>query len=217
VQLGAGRARELVYDCCGASVGESEGCNVADSHVHDENKKKLNGYVKTIDLRKIDPRKRERVYGLDCEMIYTTHGFELARVSLVKHTGETRYDSYVLPKGRVLDYNTKFSGITADSLQNCKKTFNQVQNDLVKLISSKSILIGHSLESDLIALRLLHSNVVDTSVVFPHKNPDYKRALRNITQTYLGVTIQSQEREGHDPTEDAVACIKIMRKKIEDR
>ena len=30
MQLGAGRARELVYDCCGASVGESEGCNVAD-------------------------------------------------------------------------------------------------------------------------------------------------------------------------------------------
>jgi len=211
-RLGAGRSREFVYDCCGASVGESEGCNVADSHVHDENKNKLNGYVKTIDLRK-----KERVYGLDCEMIYTTQGFELARVSLVKHTGEIRYDTCVQPKGRVLDYNTKFSGITVDSLRNCKKTFNQVQNDLVNLISSKSILIGHSLESDLIALRLLHSNVVDTSVVFPHKNPDYKKALRTITQMYLGVTIQSQEREGHDPTEDAVACIKIMRKKVEEK
>jgi len=150
-------------------------------------------------------------------MIYTTQGFELARVSLVKHTGEIRYDTCVQPKGRVLDYNTKFSGITVDSLRNCKKTFNQVQNDLVNLISSKSILIGHSLESDLIALRLLHSNVVDTSVVFPHKNPDYKKALRTITQMYLGVTIQSQEREGHDPTEDAVACIKIMRKKVEEK
>ena len=59
--------------------------------------------------------------------------------------------------------------------------------------SSETILIGHSLESDLKVLKLVHSKVVDTSVVFPHKlGPPLKRALRTLAAEHLKRIIQAR-------------------------
>lgn len=74
-------------------------------------------------------------------------------------------------------------------------------------------MLGHSLESDLRALRLLHATVVDTSVVFPHnKGPPFKRALRMLVQEHLRRIIQDSA-EGHDSKEDALACLDLMKMK----
>lgn len=60
------------------------------------------------------------------------------------------------------------------------------------MFSEKTILVGHSLESDFKALRLLHDTVVDTSVMFPHKNGyPQKRALKNLCSEYLRKIIQN--------------------------
>ncbi len=60
------------------------------------------------------------------------------------------------------------------------------------MFSSRTILIGHSLESDLKALKLLHQSVVDTSVVFPHKmGRPYKRALKGLAAEFLKRIIQN--------------------------
>lgn len=67
----------------------------------------------------------------------------------------------------------------------------QAQERLFELVNSNSILIGHSLESDLKAMRLVHHKVVDTSVVFPHRlGPPYKRALKTIASEVLQLIIQ---------------------------
>lgn len=56
-------------------------------------------------------------------------------------------------------------------------------------------MIGHSLESDLKAMRLVHQRVVDTSVVFPHRlGPPYKRALKTIASEILQLIIQEDSR-----------------------
>jgi len=67
-----------------------------------------------------------------------------------------------------------------------------VQAVLLSKFSAETILIGHSLESDFKALKLLHSTVIDTSVVFPHKlGKPYKRALRALAADFLKRIIQN--------------------------
>ena len=67
-----------------------------------------------------------------------------------------------------------------------------MQAQLLFKIEAKDIMIGHSLESDLRAVKMLHSVVVDTAVVFPHKmGPPYKRALRTLAVEQIQRIIQN--------------------------
>ena len=62
---------------------------------------------------------------------------------------------------------------------------------MFELVNAETILIGHSLESDLKAMRLVHKNCVDTSVVFPHKmGPPHKKALKTLASDILKKIIQ---------------------------
>lgn len=86
----------------------------------------------------------------------------------------------------------RFSGITEESMKDVTTTLLDVQATLLTMFSEKTILVGHSLESDFKALRLLHDTVVDTSVMFPHKNGyPQKRALKNLCSEYLRKIIQN--------------------------
>lgn len=116
---------------------------------------------------------------------------ELTRVSVVDHTFKSIYETMVKPTNPILDYNTKFSGITAADLQGVTTTLQAVQKHLLKLFSSETILVGHSLESDLKALKLIHNTVVDTAEVFPHRRGlPFKRALRTLVAEHLLKIIQ---------------------------
>lgn len=85
----------------------------------------------------------------------------------------------------------RYSGITEKLLENETRTIRDVQAVLLSMFHSKTILIGHSLESDLKALKLIHHNVVDTSVLFPHKQgPPKKRALKTLCIENLKRIIQ---------------------------
>lgn len=89
----------------------------------------------------------------------------------------------------------RFSGITEEDMKNVTTTILDVQATLLTMFSDKTILVGHSLESDFKALRLLHDTVVDTSVMFPHKNGyPQKRALKNLCSEYLRKIIQNDSR-----------------------
>lgn len=48
----------------------------------------------------------------------------------------------------------RFSGVTQDDLENTTITLRDVQAVLLSMFSAESILIGHSLESDLFALKV---------------------------------------------------------------
>lgn len=94
------------------------------------------------------------VFALDCEMCYTTEGPELTRVTVVSSECKTVYETLVKPDNPILDHNTRFSGITEDDLENVKTTIRDVQAVLLSKFSDKTILIGHSFDSDLRALRV---------------------------------------------------------------
>ncbi len=100
-----------------------------------------------------------QVYGLDCEMVYTVWGVEVARISLVNEHNEHALDVFVQPTNRLIDCNTRFSGITPAMIGAGACTFEQARQRMFELVDADTILIGHSLESDLCALRLVHDKV----------------------------------------------------------
>nr|XP_045011467.1 RNA exonuclease 1 homolog [Jaculus jaculus] len=203
------------YTCCSAPVGVS-GCQVARQHVQDGRKDDLRGFVATSGRRSREPRELAHagIYALDCEMSYTTVGLELTRVTVVDTELRVLYDTFVRPDNDIVDYNTKFSGVTEADLALTETRLRDVQAALLSLFSADTILIGHSLESDLLALKLIHRRVVDTAVLFPHRRGlPYKRSLRSLISQFLGQEIQASGA-GHDPSEDAGACMRLVMWKI---
>ncbi|XP_071583546.1 RNA exonuclease 1 homolog isoform X1 [Heliangelus exortis] len=205
---------ETHYSCCSGAVG-SPGCQVAKQHVHDGRKESLDGFVKTFE-KLPTTEGYPGIYALDCEMCYTKQGLELTRVTVINSDLKVVYDTFVKPDTKVIDYNTRFSGVTEEDLQNTSITLRDVQAVLLNMFSADTILIGHSLESDLFALKLIHGTVVDTAIVFPHRlGLPYKRALRTLMADYLKRIIQDNV-EGHDSSEDARACMELMVWKIKE-
>jgi len=201
-----------VFYCCSQS-SDSSGCQVGKVHVTDVlDYNDMRGFVSTMER----VGQEGRVFALDCEMCNTTQGNELTRVTVIDHTGEVCYESLVKPHNPIIDYNTRFSGIKAEDLEGVNTSILQVQAALLNKFAARDILIGHSLESDLKALKMLHSTVVDTSVVFPHKmGPPYKRALKFLAADHLKRIIQ-QDEGGHDSKEDALACLDLMKFKVKE-
>ena len=155
------------------------------------------------------------MFALDCEMVVTTEGYELARISLINEMFECILDSLVKPTNPVLDYVTKFSGIDAEMLEDVTTTLEDVQEQVKKLLPACCILVGHSLENDFKALGLCHPYVIDTSLLFtPHATPFCKPKLRTLVKKLLDKEIQTGS-SGHCSTEDATACMKLAQLKLE--
>lgn len=154
------------------------------------------------------------VYAMDCEMCFTLQGLELARVTLVNLYGVVVYDTLVKPSSEIIDYNTKFSGITEEDMRNVTKTLPEVQNDLLQnFIFAETILMGHGLGNDLRALRLIHENVVDTSVMFPHYlGLPYRNGLKTLARKVLNRKIQE---ETHNSVEDAQVVVDLVVRKAQ--
>lgn len=205
---------EARYQCC-TQDGTSDGCCVAPSHVYEYvDFEHLKGYVTTLPA---DPQAEVYgVYSLDCEMCYTTNGLDLTRVTVINSACKVVYETLVRPLHPIIDYNTRYSGITEEQMCHVKTTLLDVQATLLTMFSSKTILVGHSLESDFKALKLIHDTVIDTSVLFPHKmGPPFKRALRNLSTDYLRKIIQNSV-EGHDSAEDAMVCMELLQYKLKE-
>ncbi|KAL6952796.1 Small RNA degrading nuclease 5 [Sarracenia purpurea var. burkii] len=89
-----------------------------------------------------------------------------------------------------------------------------IQEDFLKLVYRETILVGHSLENDLLALRISHSLVIDTAVLYKHhRGGSHKIALRVLTRKFLSREIQESE-SGHDSIEDARASLELALLKI---
>ena len=92
-----------------------------------------------------------------------------------------------------------------------------IQDRVLSLLTPDAVLIGHSLDSDLAALKLSHPSVVDTSIIYPHpRGPPAKSSLKFLTQRYLNREIQQGHgSKGHNSIEDAKACLDLVRQKCE--
>lgn len=202
-----------VYECCGGIVGgETDPCEVSKHHVFYLKDPTEMHYVlpfqKTSEIFG-ENKNSFKAIGIDCEMGFTTRGFELLRITAVDFfSGEDVVDILVRPKGDVIDLNTKWSGIA--EIKDEAMYFEDLINLLGEIIDSNTILIGHGLENDMNSMRLIHNKIVDTAVLYPrHKtSPTFRFPLKYLTFKYLGRTIQSGE---HDSSEDSLAAIDVVK------
>eukprot|EP00035_Acanthoeca_spectabilis_P039631 m.63852 g.63852 ORF g.63852 m.63852 type:complete len:596 (+) comp9685_c1_seq1:181-1968(+) len=160
----------------------------------------------------------ERMFAVDCEMVLTEHGQELARCSVVDDTYTTLYDKMVLPESPIVDYVTKYSGITPELLEGVTTRLSDVQRELQELLGSDAVLVGHSLENDLRVLKLVHPWVIDTAVAFGGaRTGSMKHGLKHLAQRCLGKDIQaSTAGGGHNSVEDARTAMELVHKLLKD-
>ena len=176
------------------------------------------GIAKDEDIEKGSVTNGRSILAMDCEMCRVEGGeMALTRISLVEWDGNVLLDELVKPDKPIIDYLTPFSGITPAKLENVTTSLLDIQNEVLRKLTPKHILIGHSLNSDLMALKITHPFVVDTSILYPHpRGPPLKSSLKWLAQKYLGREIQKGHgNQGHDSIEDARACLDLVKMKCE--
>lgn len=147
-----------VYGCCQALVGDANGCETRDWHVF-EGFKKGDPVPRYAKLQNANSAVFKAV-ALDAEMFYTVGGYEVSRVTAVDFfTEATLIDVLVHPRyAPVLDYNTKWSGVSAESYESGQLPvlqFEEMKGRLAGIIGEETIMIGHSLDNDLRVLEVL--------------------------------------------------------------
>lgn len=204
------------YTCCSQSSEESQGCCVSNHHVFKlEDSELLAGVVPFAPTPSRKTNDTLFAAGIDCEMGYTTFGLELIRVTVVDwKSRKVVLDRTVYPYGGIIDLNTRFSGVHSlkDGIKIGDKveptiTFKEARDLIFNYISSSTVIIGHGLENDLNAMRLVHKRVVDTALRYPTFKPMYRISLKQLAFKYLSRTIQDGE---HDSSEDAITAMDIV-------
>ncbi|KAL1731028.1 hypothetical protein EV714DRAFT_283738 [Schizophyllum commune] len=208
--------RARVRTCCAKTDSESGGCTTGAHVFYDTDPVVLHARhpFSFLPPRAAPQRTALDVIALDCEMIYTTGGMRVARVSLIDGAGATIFDDFVkMDEGvKVLDYNTRFSGIRPEHLERATHDLAGIRERLHALMDADSILVGHALENDLKTLRIIHHRCVDTALLFPHgSGAPYRKALRDLAREHLGVVIQQSTTAGHSSAEDASVTLDLVR------
>lgn len=202
------------YPCCGESVSSTSilrlGCKTHSRHVfRGETMHDLCSISPFMSTDFIDGE--ENVFALDCEMAFTSKGYEMIRLTIVDFfTSNELFDEIVKPIGEVIDLNSDFSGVHEID-ENKALSFAEVMGRVLipQLINKNSILIGHGLENDLAVMRLVHLKVIDTAVMYSRGK--YKTSLKNLAFEHLSEKIQNGE---HDSSQDAIATMNVVKKKL---
>ncbi|XP_019359396.1 PREDICTED: apoptosis-enhancing nuclease-like [Gavialis gangeticus] len=155
---------------------------------------------------------------IDCEMVGTGPGgklSELARCTVVSYNGDVVYDKYIRPELPIVDYRTRWSGITKRHLQNATP-FKAAQREVLQILKGK-IVVGHAIHNDFQALKYFHpkEQTRDTSRIpllnqkagFPLKA---SVSLKSLAQQLLHTKIQVGRR-GHSSVEDAQTSMELYR------
>jgi len=231
--------RERKYRCCGESMGDSSGCTHSENHVFKISEVKRLAAILNFEKT---PENLERVSDrpvcIDGEMGYTVYGLELIRLTATSWpTGAPLFDVLVRPMGPILDLNSRYSGVwpkdmatalpwsdsTPDEItvEGAKSKLRIVPSPaaarslLFSHLSPATPLIGHGLENDLNAIRMIHPVIIDTALLYPHKaGLPYRNGLKALMSTHLNRHIQvvvDGKMEGHDSKEDANAAGDLVR------
>lgn len=175
------------------------------------------GWEVTKRIKKSKAMKSNGMISVDCEMVLCEDGTEaLVRVCVVDRNLEVKLDKLVNPDKAVADYRTDITGITAEDLEKETCSLLYVQKSLKNLLRNGTILVGHSLNNDLKALKLDHARVIDTALVFKYANGSHSRrpSLSDLCKSVLGFELR-ETGAPHNCLDDACAAMKLVLAKIE--
>ncbi|CAG8214502.1 unnamed protein product [Penicillium nalgiovense] len=169
---------------------------------------------------------KRRAIVLDCEMVQVEGGRrELAFLSAIDFlTGEVLIDNYVQPKSKVVNWDSRFSGVTPGAMNKAVKKgtalfgWEGARSKLWEFMDSETVLVGHSLNNDLDVLGIIHWNIVDSSIITSeavfytvHAREALNRtwSLKTLTNELVNYDIQVG-KQGHSALEDAHATRDIV-------
>lgn len=120
---------------------------------------------------------------IDCEMgVAQTGESELIRVSAIDFfTRKVLVDSLVWPDVKMAHFNTRYSGVSRHGMEAARRTRKTLQGRagarqaLWRFVGPQTIVVGHSGNSDLMALRWIHPRVIDTLILEMRIQPREER------------------------------------------
>lgn len=173
--------------------------------------------------RKASGPSPSKCVAIDCEMVGTgPRGCvsELARCSVVSYHGDVLYDKYIRPERPIVDFRTRWSGITRQHMHTATP-FQVAQKEILKLLKGK-VVVGHALHNDFQALKYIHprSQTRDTTCVpsllgQPGLHTRGRVSLKDLALQLLHKRIQVGQH-GHSSVEDAATAMELYRL-VEDR
>lgn len=192
-----------VHSCCGQSGG-SIGCNKRSFHVNEDvDPERL---FNCINSSSDGLQKKKAVYALDCEFVFTKRGLDLASIVIIDHCENQVLNTRIIPLSPIVDYHTQFSGLTASDFEGGRAiSHSQYVDKLKQIVGPDVILIGHGLKEDLLHMRLIHSKIVDTSALYPHKDQTKTNSLAWLWKTFFYDKLIVDSNKAH------VDCKKALR------
>jgi len=220
-RVGASKNARCV-NCQQIGNSKKSGCIVLPSHDFAAADAKLKEMAPTPSFN----RNARKAVVLDCEMVgilgsNNREVSELVRLSAVDFlTGEVLIDTYVSPRGQVISWRTRYSGVNATVMRQQTARGNVVnggwkaaREKLCGYIDASTVLIGHGLNNDLSVLGMVHTRVVDSAILTRETvggDCDRHWALRVLVERFLAMEIQTGGMDGHDCLEDTFAAREVV-------
>ena len=165
------------------------------------------------------------VIGMDCEMVQTVDDdMALARVSAVELKKSWRgkvevvMDELIMPttsKDYIVDTRPIITGLNKEDLVERGIPKADAKERFLRLLKPNTILVGHALDHDLLALGINYLRVVDTALLFlvEGSGDEYTHSLSHLSRAILEEETDRKKREGtHDSVEDATLAVKIVQR-----
>jgi len=153
---------------------------------------------------------------IDCEMCESRDPLSgaknakaLCRLSVVnaENPEEVLLDTLVKPSWPVSDYRSRINGITKEHLDNVEFTLRHAQAFMMALCNEETVIVGHAVNNDLVALNMEHDVVADSSFLFrANESPNAPPSLKDTVMTMF----KKEMPQTHDSVNDsrkALECV----------
>ncbi|KPI45503.1 RNA exonuclease 3 [Cyphellophora attinorum] len=210
-----------VWSCCHQDAS-TKGCIAREAHDYESQHDpalRANWQYHRTPLSSAPLPSHRAAIAIDAEMGTAVNGdLELIRITLIDFfTTDILLDSLVLPSAKLQSYNTVYSGITAEDMEqaiavgNCLFGRDAAREAVFEFLSPETIVVAHGGNCDLSALRIIHENVIDTLILEGYhgaKKTLGGRTLKNLVKLSRGIEIQCGV--GHDSLEDAMGARELV-------
>jgi len=152
---------------------------------------------------------------IDCEMCETKDPVTnksdtkaLCRLSIVNgdNPSEVLLDTLVKPDWPVVDYRTWVNGIKKEDLDGVQFTLRHAQMFMNTLCSDQTVIVGHAVHNDLLALKMIHHCNVDTAMLYTHIEEEHANSTPSLKNLAHGV-LKKAMPDVHDSVNDAAVAL----------